>query len=544
MPRCPVCQAELPANVRFCPKDGTTLRPDSVLVPLPSEASRDTVAVKTRARRKPVEDPSVDPLIGRVLDGRYRVRGRLGEGGVGAVYEGEHIEIKKTVAIKVLHAMFASTEEFRRRFEREARAASRLAHPACVQVLDFGRVEKVERTEPDGTRAPDETLGPKIVGMPYLVMEYVRGTVLADRIFDGPPLSPEDAVQVTRDVLSALKHAHGLGIVHRDLKPANVMLLDGDLTGTRVKLLDFGLAKELGPGGDANEPLTQAGMVFGTPGYLSPEQAAGRPADERADLYSLGVVLFEMACGRRPFVREDPLDAVRDHMHTPPPKPRGLNPELSEELESVIFRALEKDPAKRFPSAEAFSAALAACPEGGGAALKRRASPSPLEWIAALPKVRLFGRELEPAALGLGALGAVLLLALGIGALAHHPAAPPPKPASPPVSAAPSVQPVPASALHHRELAENYQRKLWCSDAIEELGRALRDAPSLKRDPEMAKVAISCLGPKTYDKAARFLVDELGGDARAPLTAAAAADPNPDVRRAAARTLATLDQPR
>jgi serine/threonine-protein kinase len=308
--------------------------------------------------------------VGRTLDGRYRIRAHLGSGGVGAVYEGEHVEIKKQVAVKVLHALFASTEEFRRRFEREARSASRLSHPACVTVLDFGRVARVE---------PD---APELHGTPYLVMEFVRGRSLHDRLANGP-LEAAEAVATARGVLGALKHAHGLGIVHRDVKPANIMLLDEEVGGARVKLLDFGLAKDSMFEGEA---LTQAGMVFGTPSYLSPEQAAGGRVDARSDLYSLGVVLFEMVCGRRPFERNDPLDYVRDHMNTPPPPPRSFAPAISAELEAVILRALEKKPEVRHASADELLAALAGCPEAGGAARPAEVSaPAPARRPAALP---------------------------------------------------------------------------------------------------------------------------------------------------------------
>src|SRR5688572_29269816 len=158
---CPSCGGTLPDGTRFCPKDGTTFSSE------PSDAFLPTTALGKAANPEPL-----DPLLGRVIDGRYRIRKKLGSGGVGAVYEGEHIEIKKTVAIKVLHGIFASTEEFRRRFEREARAASRLEHPSCVAVLDFGRAQKIEPFgDPDGF---------SLMGIPYLVMEFVRGQVLVD----------------------------------------------------------------------------------------------------------------------------------------------------------------------------------------------------------------------------------------------------------------------------------------------------------------------------------------------------------------------------
>jgi serine/threonine-protein kinase len=182
-----------------------------------------------------------DPLFGKLIAGRYRIAERIGEGGVGAVYRGEHVGTGRVVAIKVLHSLFASQTDFRKRFEREARAASRLSHPACVGVLDFG----------------------EDAGQLYLVMEFAAGRLLAERLDDGP-LPPAEAVAIASGVAQGLKHAHALGIVHRDLKPGNIMLLADPPPGLPCKLLDFGLAKSMGQ--ESGEQLTQLGTVFGTPG--------------------------------------------------------------------------------------------------------------------------------------------------------------------------------------------------------------------------------------------------------------------------------------
>src|SRR5215831_1267248 len=257
-------------------------------------------------------------LIGQVIGGRWRVDSQIGEGGVGAVYKGAHVGIGRPVAIKALHGLFASQPEFRKRFEREARAASRLSHPACVSVLDFGEFE----------------------GQLFLVMEFAQGRLLAERLDEGP-LRPTEAVVVTRGIVTALRHAHSLGIVHRDLKPANVMLLDDAATGVPCKLLDFGLAKAMGP--EPSEQLTQMGTVFGTPGYISPEQAQGLAADARSDLYSLGIVLWEMLIGRKPFQHDDPIETLRDHISTPVPAVRANAPTVSRELAAVVETLLAKD---------------------------------------------------------------------------------------------------------------------------------------------------------------------------------------------------------
>ncbi|HEX9102326.1 MAG TPA: serine/threonine-protein kinase, partial [Polyangia bacterium] len=365
MPICPTCGAPLDAAARFCPKDGTTVKPEPVPVAV-TASSRDSEGTRPLAAAKQAKVPDEDPLIGATIDGRYRIKARLGHGGVGAVYQGEHVETRRPVAIKVLHAVFAGTDEFNRRFEREAQAASKLTHPSCVSVLDFGRVERVEPVAG----------GARLLGIPYLVMEFVRGEPLADRL--ARPMAPTEAVVIARGVASALRHAHGLGIVHRDIKPANIMLVEDGGTGLVVKLLDFGLAKMVGDDSASNnEPLTQAGMVFGTPGYLSPEQASGQGADARSDIYALGVVLYEMVAGRRPFMRQDPLDVVRDHLNTLPPPPRAVGAPISAELEAAILKALAKDPKGRWQSAEELSTALAKTPEVSAPGAARTAAAAP-----------------------------------------------------------------------------------------------------------------------------------------------------------------------
>jgi serine/threonine-protein kinase len=562
---CPACGDELAQNARFCPKDGTTVRPESE----PTRAPASSVA--------PAESPSPpatgsvdDPLLGCVLDGRYRVLSRLGQGGVGSVYEGEHVEIKKPVAIKVLHGMFAGTAEFQQRFEREARAASRLSHPGCVSVLDFGRVKTLETPTPAGAASGGAS---GLVDMPYLVLEFVRGRTLSDRLAAQPagvPLDLTEACLIARGVLSALRHAHGHDLVHRDVKPANIMLVDGGSTGLLVKLLDFGLAKELSrhegsrDGGESpGEPLTQAGMVFGTPGYLSPEQAAGSQADARSDLYAVGVVLYEMICGRRLFPALDPIETVRAHLSTAPAHPQTVNARISNALALVVVTALEKDPARRFQSAQALQDALGHVPELG-----HPAEAAPVVVGAAPPgtSARRWSRP-RRGAIALG--GALALVTAALYLTGRRP------PASiaanaPPIAALPTdstetdralalaesgqadqavslarraLARAPHDAAAHRALASAYQRKLWCSDALEELERALRDGPELRDDPQVARTAIGCLTPKTQARAIRFLRERVGAAAAAPLRAAASSELNPEIRRAAERALESLGHP-
>jgi hypothetical protein len=553
---CPTCGARLAKDARFCPKDGTTIKRDPPAraaskasgIAKGDRVSRVTVpAVKSIDRSgdrsgAPTSDTAPatlgDPLVGCVLDGRYRVEDALGQGGLGAVYRAIHIEMKRPVAIKVMHRTLSTTEEFRRRFEREARAASRLSDPSCVAVLDFGRVQTVEPPRAD------------LTSMPYLVMEYVRGQTLIDRLDD--PISPTEAVAIARGVARALAHAHSLGILHRDVKPGNIMVPKaGDSTsseGGRVKLLDFGLAKDLSDV-EPGEPLTQAGTVFGTPSYLSPEQAAGRKLDGRTDVYSLGVVLFEMVCGRRPFVRDDPLDIVRDHLKTPPPLPREINGMISAELDAVIAKALAKDPNERYQTAEAFEAALAACPETGASPRRRRR------------RARAIGAGVVAGAVALALLLGIVIarrrttapVELPPDVVTHTPA---PELSSGARRAFASVyrgRPDEAIAVARATLAKSprdawtrvalgsaYQQKLWCSDALEELDRALREAPPLRAAPEVTRPAIACLTAKTQAKAIKFLVDRVGIDAAPLLSDAAHGDPDPEVRRGAQRALDRL----
>jgi serine/threonine-protein kinase len=293
-----------------------------------------------------------DSLEGQVIGARWRVGPIIGKGGMGSVHRGEHVGTERAVAIKVLHARFAQQEEFRRRFEREARAASKLSHPACVSVLDFGEHE----------------------GRLFLVMEHAAGHPLDERIAQGP-LPPRDAVAIARGVAIALRHAHSIGIVHRDLKPANVMLLDHDQSGVICKLLDFGGAKSISP--NPREQVTGLGMVFCSPSYLSPEQALGGHADGRSDLYALGILLWEMLAGRRPFVDEDVLKVLRAHIHEPAPLVRSAAPQVSPELEALVAKLLEKLPSLRFQTGDELLAALDEVPEGRRLTQPSAAEPAP-----------------------------------------------------------------------------------------------------------------------------------------------------------------------
>jgi eukaryotic-like serine/threonine-protein kinase len=301
-----------------------------------------------------LRDPAA--LLGEVIDGRYRVLEFVGQGGMGSVYRAEHVTIRRPVALKVLHHSLAGIPELRSRFEREAFAIGRIDHPNCVNVSDFGSLE-------DGSL--------------FLVMEFLEGESLGDLLDREQRVAPARALHIIRHVLRGLKHAHGRGIVHRDVKPENVVLIENDGDEDFAKVLDFGIAKLVGraetDGG--GEKLTQAGIAFGTPTYLSPEQAVGQPADPRADLYSATVMLFEMVAGRPPFYSEDKLELLAMHATRPPPPVSEIAPDLdvAPELEALLRRGLAKQPDDRYASALEYIAAIDAVLE----APKRVPAPDP-----------------------------------------------------------------------------------------------------------------------------------------------------------------------
>jgi serine/threonine-protein kinase len=291
-----------------------------------------------------------DGRIGTVLDGRYRIVEPLSKGGMGVVYRAERIPVGRPVAIKFLHALFADDPDSRVRFERETRALSRLTHPHCVGIIDFG-----------------------FEGQPYLVMDLVAGATLRELIDDGP-LSVHDAIALTRQLLAGLAHAHAEGIVHRDVKPANVMVTEEIGTGRHARILDFGLARlrESGAAG-ASASITQQSIVVGTPSYMAPEQTLGSTVDARTDVYAVGVLLFEMVTGQRPFVAEDTGSLLEMHRKMPAPHLENVDPSRSwpAGLDDVIQRALAKDPDDRWPNAVAFAQALDQVAKGDSAMIER-----------------------------------------------------------------------------------------------------------------------------------------------------------------------------
>ena len=270
-------------------------------------------------------EEGVDPLVGAEIAGRYRVDRRVASGGMGDVYEGEHIELGRRVAIKVLSPSYSRNEEAVARFLREARSASRIDHPAIVDIIDLGRLDS---------------------GEPYLVMELLDGEDLADVIAREAPVTPARVVELLGPVAQALDAVHEQGILHRDIKPANIFLSARSDGSVKPKLLDFGLAA-LREAPD-EEKLTRDGIVVGTPHYVSPEAAEGEPVDQRTDVYSLGLVAFELLAGTLPFDGEKPMSLLYAKVRRPAPTltaktGRSFDPDI----ERLIGRTLSRTPSKR-----------------------------------------------------------------------------------------------------------------------------------------------------------------------------------------------------
>ncbi|WP_433571891.1 protein kinase domain-containing protein [Streptomyces sp. CA-251247] len=269
---------------------------------------------------------------GSVAGGRYQLRDLLGEGGMASVYLAYDSALDRQVAIKTLHTELGREQSFRERFRREAQAVAKLSHPNIVSVFDTGEDEL------DGSL------------MPYIVMEYVEGrplgSVLQADVQQYGAMPAEKALKVTADVLAALETSHEMGLVHRDIKPGNVMMTKRGV----VKVMDFGIARAMQSGVTS---MTQTGMVVGTPQYLSPEQALGRGVDARSDLYSVGIMLFQLLTGRLPFDADSPLAIAYAHVQEEPVAPSSINRSVTPAMDALVARALKKNPNERFPSAAA-----------------------------------------------------------------------------------------------------------------------------------------------------------------------------------------------
>ncbi|HYO95658.1 MAG TPA: serine/threonine-protein kinase [Polyangiaceae bacterium] len=305
----------------------------------PSVQSNPLMASRSAQRVESAEaaagDDARDPLLGVLVDGRYRVLRLLGIGGIGLVYLCQHELLEKPVAMKVLRPEYVLHQDLNERFLNEARAASAIKSPHIVDTIDVGTLPS---------------------GAPYFVMEYVAGETLSSLLEREGSLDLAQSLDIARQAAAGLAAAHAAGVVHRDLKPENLFLAQGS-SGTLVKLFDFGIAKLAG----ARKRLTCVGAVFGTPAYMSPEQAQGEPVDERTDIYSLGILIFEMLAGVVPFDAEDPLAIMAQHVDKPPPLLSALSRvAVPPELEAIVARCLSKKPHDRPADARSLLAELSA----------------------------------------------------------------------------------------------------------------------------------------------------------------------------------------
>ncbi|MET9605076.1 protein kinase [Streptomyces sp. NPDC006512] len=277
---------------------------------------------------------------GSLAGGRYQLRDLLGEGGMASVYLAYDSALDRQVAIKTLHSELGREASFRERFRREAQAVAKLSHTNIVSVFDTGEGEVVF----GGPAGGDSTV------MPYIVMEYVEGqplgSVLESDIRQYGAMPADKALKVTADVLAALETSHEMGLVHRDIKPGNVMMTKRGV----VKVMDFGIARAMQSGVTS---MTQTGMVVGTPQYLSPEQALGRGVDARSDLYSVGIMLFQLLTGRIPFEADSPLAIAYAHVQEEPVAPSTINRSVTPAMDALVARALKKNPNERYPTAAA-----------------------------------------------------------------------------------------------------------------------------------------------------------------------------------------------
>ena len=339
--QCPHCGAATVADARFCGACG-----------------RATAA--TEPSYKDLSAPAAGgagDLVGRDIAGRYRVVSKLGEGGMGAVYRGEQISLKRAVAIKVLRPELSANPGLVRRFNAEAELAAKLSHPNTVNIYDFGQ---------DGT------------GALFIAMEFLEGRSLRQVVTTEGPLPPARALAIGRQIAASLSDAHGHGIVHRDLKPDNVMLTERGKERDVVRVLDFGIAKLRDDNRQTVNAMTQAGDLVGTPQYMAPEQIRGDAVDGRTDVYALGAMLYEMVTGRLPFEGPTVMAVLSKHLTESPPPPTARRPELGlpPALDSLIMAALAKEPAQRPASMDQFAEQMAQLAPHVGGSIAGFGSPS------------------------------------------------------------------------------------------------------------------------------------------------------------------------
>jgi serine/threonine protein kinase len=369
--RCPSCQATYADDARFCPRDGTKLEtvarpaggpvtppfiPPAASPPTsharvfePLGAENRATAQRTGPPGAPAgKTPDYSKLVGETLDLRYVVTRKIGEGGMSFVYLADDVIRKESVAIKILSPSLSQDRTAMARLRREAELGGRLAHPNVCHIIRLGETSN---------------------GLVYVVMPFVQGELLCDVTNHAKQLSLDVTVRYVTDIAAGLQVAHELGIVHRDLKPENIMISRNPDGSERAIVMDFGLAKERQVSAEIKK-LTATGIVLGTPEFMSPEQLRGKPLDPRTDVYSLGLMTYEMLTGKLPFLGRTQQEIMIARLRSEPTPIRAARPDLNfpPAVEKVMLKSMEREPADRYQSAPEFAAALADAAKSGGTA--------------------------------------------------------------------------------------------------------------------------------------------------------------------------------
>ncbi len=350
--RCPTCGTEYGDEAKFCTRDGTRVLPHGAApaAPAPQLGDADAIPAGTtpRAMTPPMGVPKqFNPaaLTGQVLEGRYQILKKLGEGGMSYVYLGEDIATKEQYAIKVLSPNLVKDHNAMARLRREASLGMRLAHPNVCHIVRLGETED---------------------GVVYVVMPYVQGEILSDRNNKKGQLPLAEAVMFVQQIAAGLQVAHELKIIHRDLKPENIMVVRNPDGTEKAVVMDFGLAKERKAGGELQK-LTATGIILGTPEFMSPEQLRGKPLDPRTDVYSLTLMTYEMLTGKLPFEGKNQQEMMIARLRNDPISIRSRRPDIPEAVEKVLNKGMARNADDRYPSAVEFANELSLAAGGGHA---------------------------------------------------------------------------------------------------------------------------------------------------------------------------------